>query len=303
MVQSFAFMCERLKELERQSLVVAAAHDEDVLRALVKAADLGLVNPILIGDKARTLAIAHEQALNLSSFDIIESPDDQASCLQAVQLVRQGRAKAIMKGLVATATLFKAILNRETGIRERPLLSHLGLFFVKQTGRMTMITDAAMNIAPDLAAKKAIIENAVTAAHKLGIKEPKVASVCALETVNPAMQATVEAAQLVAMNQSGEIQGCLLGGPLALDNALFLEAARHKGIKDPVAGRADILLMPNIEAGNDLYKALAFLCQDPGAGLVLGAQAPVIVTSRSDNDQTKLNSIILALYLSALKED
>ncbi len=303
MVQSFAFMSERLKELERQSLVVAAAHDEPVLRALVKAADLGLVNPILIGDKARTLAIAREHQLNLSSFDMIDSPDDQASCLQAVQLVRQGQAGAIMKGLVATAMLLKAVLNRETGIRDRPLLSHMGLFFVKKTGRMTMITDAAMNIAPDLAAKKAIIENAVTAAHRLGIERPKIASVCALETVNPAMQATVDAAQLVAMNQSGEIQGCLMGGPLALDNALFLEAARHKGIEDPVAGMADILLMPNIEAGNVLYKALAFLCEDPGAGLVLGARAPVIVTSRSDNDQTKLNSIILALYLAALKED
>ncbi len=302
MVQSFTFMSERVKELERQSLAVAAAHDEDVLRSLAKASHLGLVNPILIGRKGAIVDLIARHELDLSSCEIIDCPDDREACLLAVRLVRQGLAGAVMKGLVSTASLLKAILNRETGIRERPLLSHIGLFSMAKTGRLTILTDAAMNIAPDLAAKKAILENAVEAAHKLGMDNPKVACVCALETVNPAMQATVDAGDLVAMNRAGEIPGCLIGGPLALDNALFAEAARHKGIEDPVAGSPDILLMPNIEAGNVLYKARAFLCDAPGAGLVLGAQAPVIVTSRSDNDQTKLNSIILALYLSAMKE-
>lgn len=302
MIQSFTVMSERVKELKRQKLAVAAAHDGDVLSAVTRAARLGLVDPILIGRRSRILELASTLNLDLAGTDILDMEDDGDICQRAVDLVRQGQAGAVMKGLVPTALILKAILNKESGIRDKTLLSHMGLFFPPQIGRPLIVTDAAMNIAPDLKTKKAILENAVEAARLLGLERPKLACLCALETVNPAMQATVDARALVEMNRSGEIQHCLVGGPLALDNALFPEAARIKKIEDPVAGRADILLMPNIEAGNVLYKALTLLCNAPGAGLVLGARAPVILSSRSDQQEAKLFSIILALYLAAMKE-
>lgn len=302
-IQSFTAMSDRVKESGRQRIVVAAAQDNDVLLAVDRAARLGIAEPVLVGHRDMILEAADHCGVDPSRYEIINEEDNSEACKTAVRLIREHKADAIMKGLVGTALLLKAILNKETGIRDRELLSHIGLFFIAKTERFAIVTDAAMSIAPDIFMKRHIIENAVEAAHLLGIEIPKVACVCALEKVNPAMQATVDAAQLVGMNLAGEILGCLVGGPLALDNALFAEAAQHKGITDPVAGNPDILLMPNIEAGNVLYKALAFLCDSPGAGLVLGAKAPVILTSRSDNDDTKLNSIILALYLASMKKD
>lgn len=299
MVQSFATMSDRVKALGRQRIVVAAAHDGDVLSAVDRAYALGICDPLLIGRRSDLLNIAEALELPLDAYDIIDEPDDEKACRLAVEIVRAGDARALMKGLVGTAVILRAILDKNTGIRDRSLLSHIGLFFMEQLERPVMVTDAAMSIAPDLDTKRHILDNAVDAAHQLGIDMPHVACIAALETVNPKMPATVDAEKLVEMNRSGLITGCTVGGPLALDNALFEEAARHKGIHDPVAGKADILLMPNIETGNVLYKALAFLLEAPGAGIVLGASAPVVLTSRSDHDDTKLHSIILALYLSA----
>ncbi len=302
MIQSFTLMSERVKRLGRQRIVVAAAHDLDVLLSIVKAWQLGIVDPILVGEKTEIERIASFAKLDLAPFEIIDQPDDAEACRLAVGLVRQGLAASIMKGLVGTAPLFKAILSRENGLRDRKLLSHVGFFCLARTGRSLLVTDAALNIAPDLNAKRLIVENAVEAARLLGAGLPKVACVCALERVNPQMAATLDAAELVRMNRQGEMADCLVGGPFALDNALFIEAARRKGIEDPVAGDPDILLLPDIEAGNVLYKALSFVCEAPSAGVVLGARAPIIVTSRSDKDETKLNSILLALYLAAAKE-
>ncbi len=258
--------------------------------------------PILIGNKERIFQIAKQNEIDLKTCVLIDEPDDTEACSLAVRIIRQGEADAIMKGLVGTAVLLKAILNKETGIRDRELLSHIGLFYIAKVQRFVIVTDAAMNIAPDVQKKKQIIGNAVEVMQGLGVDRPNVACICALEQVNEAMQATVDADELVRMNRAGKIEGCLVGGPLALDNALLAESARHKGITDPVAGSPDILLMPNIEAGNVLYKALSFLSDSPGAGLVVGAGVPVILTSRSDDQKTKLNSIILALYLAALKK-
>ncbi len=302
MIQSFDFMSEQIVDLGRQRIAVAAAQDDDVLLSVDKAAKLGIAEPILIGRRDDILKAGEHCGVDASQYEIIEEEDDIEACKLAVHLIREGRADAIMKGLVSTAYVLKAILNRETGIRDGELLSHIGLFFIPKTGRPAIVTDAAMCIAPDVTAKKHIIENAVEVAHLLGLEEPQVACVCALEKVNPAMQATVDAEELVRMNQDGELTGCRVGGPFALDNALFKDAALHKGITDPIAGNPDILLMPNIEAGNVLYKALAFLCDAPGAGLVLGAKAPVILTSRSDSKEAKLNSITLALYVAAEKK-
>ncbi len=303
MIQSFTAMSEGARAKGRQRIVVAAAHDEDVLLAVDEAARQGIAQPILIGSRDRTTNLADNNGIDLSSYQLIDQPDDDAACRLAVRMIREGDADVIMKGLVGTSVLLKAILNKEMGIRDRTLLSHIGLFFISKLKRSLIITDAAMNIAPDLECKKHLIDNAVEVLHLLGLGLPKVACVCALEQRNQAMPATVEAAELVRLNRQGLIEGCQVGGPLALDNALFVEAAQHKGITDPVAGQPDILLMPNIEAGNILYKSLTFLCESPGAGLVVGAKAPVIVTSRSDDHEAKLNSIVLALYLSALKKD
>ncbi len=301
MVQSFDFMGDRVKTLGRQRIVVAAAHDDDVLRAVDRAFTLGICDPLLIGRQSDILKLLEKNHIAQDAYEIIDEPDDEQACRLAVDIVRAGDARALMKGLVGTAVILRAILDKNTGIRDRRLLSHIGLFFIPALGRPLIVTDAAMSIAPDLETKKHILENAVEAAHLLGIENPHVACVAALETVNPKMPATLDAEQLVAMNQQGLIRGCTVGGPLALDNALFLEAARHKNITDPVAGKADILLMPNIESGNVLYKAIAFLLESPGAGIVLGATAPVVLTSRSDHDDTKLHSIVLALYLAAQK--
>jgi len=283
-------------------MAVVAAQDENVLLSVDKAATLGIVDPILIGRRKDIIEIGNRCGVRTEQYEIIDEVDDVAACNLAVRLIRQGYADAIMKGLVGTAYVLKAILNRETGIRDKDLMSYIGLFFVSRFNRPLIMTDTAICIAPDLKTKKLIIENAVNAAHLLGIDEPQVACVCALEKVNPAMQATVDAEALVQMNRDGELTGCRVGGPFALDNALFQDAARHKGITDPVAGHADILLMPNIEAGNMLYKAFAFLCEFPGAGIALGAKAPVIMPSRSDTKETKLNSITLALFLAAEQE-
>ncbi|HPY63893.1 MAG TPA: bifunctional enoyl-CoA hydratase/phosphate acetyltransferase [Bacillota bacterium] len=302
MIQSFDSMNKKLVASGRRRVAVAAAHDEDVLLSINEAATLGIVDPILIGHRKKIIEAGDRCEVQADKYEIIEEPDDIEACNLAVRLIRQGRADAIMKGLVGTAYVLKAILNRETGIRDGELLSHIGLFFIPKINHPVIVTDPGMCIAPDVTEKKHIIENAVKVAHLLGIDEPQVACVCALEKVNPAMQATVDAEELVRMNREGKLTGCRVGGPFALDNALFTDAARRKGIADPVAGHADILLMPNIEAGNVLYKALAFVCDAPGAGLVLGASAPVILTSRSDLKEAKLNSISLALYLAAEQE-
>ncbi len=302
MIQSFDFMNHKIIASGRRRVAVAAAQDENVLLSIDEAATVGIVDPILIGDRDKIIDAGNRCGVNAEKYEIIEETDDIEACNLAVRLIRQGHADAIMKGLVGTAYVLKAILNRETGIRDGELLSHIGLFFIPKINRPIIVTDPGMCIAPDVTAKKHIIENAVNVAHLLGIAEPQVACVCALEKVNPAMQATVDAAELVRMNREGELTGCRVGGPFALDNALFRDAARRKGVTDPVAGNVDILLMPNIEAGNVLYKALAFLCDAPGAGLVLGAKAPVILTSRSDLKEAKLNSITLALYLALEKE-
>jgi phosphate butyryltransferase len=216
----------------------------------------------------------------------------------AVRAVRSGQAQMLMKGLVATSMFLRGVLNKEWGLRKRALLSHVAVFEGREPNRLILLTDVAMNIAPDLGAKVQIIENAVEMAHRLGIARPRVAAIAAVETVTADMPATLEAAALAKMSDRGQIKGCVVDGPLALDNALSIEAARHKGIDSPAAGCADVLLMPDIEAGNVLYKALGLLSDRPLAAVILGAAAPVVLTSRADSDETKFNSIALAAAVS-----
>lgn len=304
MIKSFAQMLQRAKALKGapRTVAVAAAHDAEVLLASSKAAELGLASFLLIGDAPRMREIAQEQGLSLSSMELIDEKDPVAACKTAVALVAGGRAQIVMKGLVDTSVILKAVLDKEAGLREASTLSHVAVFDVPGFSRLLYVTDAAMNIAPDVQTKKVILENAAKVAHALGNKNPVAAAVCAVEKVNEKMPATLDARALSEMYQRGEIEGCRVVGPLAFDNAISVAAAKHKGITEPLAGSADILLMPQIEAGNVLYKALVFLANAKSAGVIVGAKTPIVVTSRADSDETKLYSIALAALMADLKE-
>lgn len=301
MIRSIESLCDAAKACAKQCLAAACAHDDHVLLAAENARSSNIADAILIGDEAQIRRVATESGIDPSNYRIIDVPDKVEACRTAVLLVKNGEADAVMKGIVDTAIILKAVLDKDIGLRDAKLLSHVALFEVPGFDRLLLVTDAAMSIAPDLEAKKEIIRNAVKVANAIGAENPVVACLCAIEKVNPKMPATVDAAALVEAAKSGEITGCTVIGPLALDNAISVEAAKRKGIADPNAGHADVLLMPNIETGNALYKALVILAGASTASLIVGAKAPVIITSRADSEQTKINSIVLALATAAKK--
>ena len=298
MIHSFQELVDSVKNANRR-IAVAVAQDAEVLIAVRKAADLGIVKPVLVGEEAAIKSIASEINVSLEGMEIIDEADKIEACRKAVKLVHDGDADVVMKGIVDTSVILKAVLDKDIGLRESPVLSHVALFGVDGFDRLLYITDAAMCIAPDVEQKAHIIGNAVKVAHALGNDNPIVTCLCAVEKVNPKMQATLDAAELVERNKRGEIVGCTVCGPLALDNAVSVEAAKHKGITDPNAGKADILLVPYIEAGNIFYKSLTYMAKAQNAGMIVGAKAPVVVTSRADSDETKLNSIALAIAVAA----
>lgn len=285
---------------EKRTVAVAAAHDADALRAVYAARRAGIADAILIGDAEQIGRIAADSGIPIGAFQILHEPDNAGACEKAAALVREGAAGALMKGLVETAVILRAVLDREKGIRAAPLLSHVALLEISGFGRPLLLTDAAMNIAPDLEAKKQLLQNAALVARALGNPAPVAACLCASEKTNPKMPATLDAAALSEAARRGELPGCRVFGPAALDNAVFPEAAKHKGITDPLAGYADILLAPDIEAGNILYKALTLLGGAKAAGIVVGAKAPIILSSRADSAETKLYSIALALAAAEL---
>ena len=298
MIHSFQELVDSVKNANRR-IAVAVAQDAEVLIAVRKAADFGIVKPVLVGEEAAIKAIAADINVSLDGMEIIDEADKIEACRKAVKLVHDGDADVVMKGIVDTSVILKAVLDKDIGLRESPVLSHVALFGVDGFDRLLYITDAAMCIAPDVEQKAHIIGNAVKVAHALGNENPIVTCLCAVEKVNPKMQATLDAAELVERNKRGEIAGCTVCGPLALDNAVSVEAAKHKGITDPNAGKADILLVPYIEAGNIFYKSLTYMAKAQNAGMIVGAKAPVVVTSRADSDETKLNSIALAIAVAA----
>ncbi len=295
-------MIGRIKNKGSKTIAVACAQDTEVLMAVNKAKEKGIAEAILVGDKEQIESIAKNNNINLSDYEIIDIKDLSEASLKAVELVSSGKAHIVMKGLVDTSIILKAVLDKEVGLKTGNVLSHVAVFDIDGFDRLLFVTDAAMNIAPDLNTKKQIIENAVGVARSFNIDKPKVAALCAKEKVNPKMPATVEAAKLQQMNENGEIKDCLVAGPLALDNAVSIEAAKLKKIDHPVAGNADILMVPDIESGNILYKSLTFLAKSKSAGVIAGAKAPIILTSRADNEEAKLNSIALGV-LMASKED
>lgn len=281
-----------------KKIAIAAAQDEDVLMAVKSAYLEKICIPILIGNKEKINELSQKINFNLDDIQIIESKDDNEAARTAVSLVSSGKADILMKGLVDTAIILKAVLDKEIGLRTGNILSHAAVFESDRYHKLFIITDAAMNIAPSASEKKQIIENTLPLCRSLNIENPKVAVICAKEKVSPKMQATVDAEILVNMNKNGEIKGCMVEGPFGLDNAISREAAALKGVKGEVAGDADILLMPNIEAGNVMYKTLTYLADSKNAGIILGAKAPIILTSRADSDEAKLYSILLAVICS-----
>ncbi|MBQ7871554.1 MAG: phosphate butyryltransferase [Oscillospiraceae bacterium] len=298
MIRSMETLRASVAGADCRTLAVAVAQDAEVLLAVEAARKLGIAKAILVGDEALIRQIALEKGISPDNYTIVHEEDKVLACKRAVGLVRSGEADVVMKGIIDTSVILKAVLDKENGLRDSPVLSHVAAFEVAGFDRMLYVTDAAMNIAPDLNAKKEILRNAVKVAHTLGNPEPIAACLCAVEKVNPKMQATLDAAALVEANQAGEIAGCKVMGPLALDNAISPAAARHKGITDPLAGHADILLVPNIETGNVFYKSLVFMAGARNAGVIVGAKAPIVLTSRADSDDAKLNSIALALTIA-----
>lgn len=301
MIKSFEDVLNLAKNRGPKTISVAVAHDKEVLLAVKSANNMGIADAILAGDKEQIIKISEEINMDINKFEIIDIKDPTEASRKAVELVSTNRAHIVMKGLVDTSIILKAVLDEKIGLRTGNVLSHVAVFSVDTYDKLLLVTDAAMNISPDLNHKKQIIENAVFLAHSIGIENPKVAVVCAKEKVSPKMPATVDAGQLAEMNKNGEITGCIVGGPFALDNAISKEAAIHKGIAHPVAGDADIVLAPNIETGNVLYKALAFLAKSKNAGIIVGAKAPIVLTSRADSDEAKLNSIALGVLMASKK--
>jgi len=293
-------MYTKLDDLFKQSkteckkLVIAVGQDENALEAAYKAHQNGVIELICTGDKDEILKIAKENNLDFSTISIINEKDKSKAVEIAVKLINDGNAQILMKGNVSTSVLLKGALNKDWGLRSGNLLSHFSIFEIKAYHKLLAITDVAMNIAPTLSEKVGIIENAVNYLSKIGIKTPKVAIVSAVETVKEAMPSTMDAAILSKMAERGQIKDCIIDGPLAFDNAISKESAEHKGIESDVAGDADLLIMPNIEAGNILYKTLGFFTSSKLAAVILGAKAPIVLTSRADSEEAKLNSIYLA---------
>jgi phosphate butyryltransferase len=294
-------MLEKLSQLHDMAhahttrrLVLAAAQDENALGAVLNASKKGIIEAILVGDKAKMEAIAQKQHFNLEGFRIIDEADNDKAAAVAVKLVREKEADILMKGNLATSSLLRAVLNKEWGLRTGELISHLALFELPAYHKIIGLTDAAMNITPDLNGKVSLIRNATAFMNKLGVKQPKVAVLSAVETVNPDMKSTLDASALAKMADRGQFKNCIIDGPLAFDNAISRKSAEHKGIISEVAGDADLLVADNIDVANALYKAFIYFAGAKCAAVILGASAPIVLTSRADSDETKLNSIALA---------
>ena len=285
-------------------VLTAVVHpcDRDSLLGPIEAARRGLIEPVLVGPEAKIRAVAEAERVDLGGFRLVPVEHSHAAADRAVQMARAGEVAALMKGSLHTDELMGAVVSREGGLRTARRISHVFLMDVPAYPRLLLVTDAAVNIAPDVATKADILQNAIDLARVLGIEQPKVAILAAVETVNPSMQATVDAAMLCKMADRGQITGGLVDGPLAFDNAVSVEAARIKKIVSPVAGQADILLVPDLEAGNMVAKQLQYLAGADSAGIVLGARVPIVLTSRADSVRTRLASVAVMKLLAQAKE-
>ena len=281
-----------------KKIAVAVAQDAAVLEAVSEARSRGIADAILVGDKTQICQTAASIGLDLGGFTIIHEPDVPAAALKAVELVHNQQADILLKGFLSTKLFLKSVLNKDVGLRTGRQMSHVSVFEVDGIDHLLFLTDIAFNTYPTLDEKTQIIRNAVEVAHACGIDCPKVAPLCAVEVVNPKMQPTVDARALTEMYQRGEFKGCQIYGPLSMDMAIDPEAARHKKADSPVAGHADILLFPDIDAGNITYKLLVRTPKTRNGCVLVGTSAPVILTSRSDSAETKIKSIAFAAVIA-----
>ena len=301
--ERYQSLLDSCRSLAPTPTAVAHPCDQSSLEGAIDAARLGLIAPILVGPRSRIEAVAREHAIDISGLPIIDTPFSHLSAEKAVELVREGKAEALMKGSLHTDELMAAVVKRETGLRTARRVSHCFVMDVPTHPEPLIITDAAVNIAPTLEDKVDIVQNAIDLAHALGAMEVRVAILSAMETVNPKVPSTIEAAALCKMADRGQITGGILDGPLALDNAISLESVKIKRINSPVAGRANVLVVPDLEAGNMLAKSLSFLANADAAGIVLGARVPIMLTSRADSVTTRLASCAVAALMARARRE
>jgi phosphate acetyltransferase len=296
-------LISRAKEANPPVTMVVHPCDESSLRGAIEAAQLGIIEPVLVGPAAKITAVARQHGIDISKYKIVDAPHSDAAAAKAVELIKAGQGELLMKGSLHTDELMRAVTSSSTGLRTERRISHVFVMDVPTYSETLFITDAAINIFPDLDAKRDIIQNAIDLFTQVGLGTPRVAILSAVETVTSKIPSTIEAAALCKMADRGQITGGILDGPLAFDNAIDPEAARIKGIKSPVAGRAQILVVPDLEAGNMLAKNLTFLAKADAAGLVLGARVPIILTSRADSVRSRMASCAAAvLYAHARRQ-
>jgi phosphate acetyltransferase len=293
-------LIERAKKVQKVSTIVAHPCDESSLRGPVDAAEAGIIDPILVGPSAKIAEVARKHGIDISRYEIVDVPHSEAAAAKAVMLIHEGKGDLLMKGSLHTDELMREVTSSKTGLRTARRISHVFIIDVPTHPETLFITDAAINILPDLDVKRDIIQNAIDLFTHVGLGTPRVAILSAVETVTSKIPSTIEAAALCKMADRGQITGGILEGPLAFDNAIDIEAARIKGIKSEVAGRAQILVVPDLEAGNMLAKNLVFITKADAAGLVLGARVPIILTSRADSVRSRMASCAAAvLYADA----
>lgn len=293
MIKSINELIEKAKKIKTKTVVVACAADEHVLEAVELARKENIVNGILVGEVSLIKEILVKLGIDTTNYKYIDIKDKTEACLESVKIVNTDKDYFLMKGLVDSSIILRAALNKEFGLRTSNRISHVSVIEVSTYPKLLFMSDGAMNIKPNLDEKRQIIENCVVIAHALGIEIPKVGIIGAVEKVNPQMQATVDAVELIRMNKENIIKGCIVGGPFAMDNAVSKQAALLKGVTDPIAGEVDILLMPRIEAGNIFYKSMMFLGNAQSASIIAGAKKPIVLTSRADSMLSKYHSIAL----------
>jgi phosphate butyryltransferase len=297
-IRNFAQLMDEARKRGPKTVAIAAAGEREVMRAAQDAEKLGLAECILVGDRAAIETIANETGIDLHRMDIVDEADPRIAAGKVMQLVSEGKAQMAMKGKIETGDFLRAALNKEFGLRSGRLFTHVAAFEIPGMDRLIFVSDAGVVVAPDMEQKVEIVRNAIMVAQRLGVDEPKVAILAATEMVNPKIPATLDAANLSKMADRGQIDGGLVDGPLALDNAISPESGAVKGIESRVAGNADILIPPDIEAGNVLAKAITYFANGKMAGVVVGARVPMIVASRSDPHEVKLTSMALGVLLS-----
>ena len=298
-VANFAELLEAARRVGPKTVAIAAADEPEVLQAVHAAEAEGIADCILVGNRAVIRSLAEELDVDTSRMMVIDEAEPRRAARKVMELVRLGHAQVAMKGRIETGDFLRAALDKENGLRTGRLLSHVGIFEIPGFDRLIFVTDAGVVVAPDMVAKVEIVQNAIEVAQALGIERPKVAILAATEMVNPKIPTTLDAANLAKMADRGQIRGGIVDGPLALDNAISMESSSIKGINSPIAGQADILVAPDVEAGNMLAKAITYFAKGRMAGVVVGGQSPLIVASRSDPHDTKLMSIALGVLMAS----